>query len=99
MDKKNDHSCKHSQRDSFIEARAANHCYAFHISPIQTNSRRAVTRFGALLFEPVQARRRYLFVGDRARLSGAGRAAKPIREPWRFGHMLSRHEPWPAADL
>ena len=37
MDKKNDHSCKHSQRDSFIEARAANHCYAFHIFLIPTN--------------------------------------------------------------
>jgi hypothetical protein len=33
MDKKNDHSCKHSQLDTFIEARAANHCYAFHSFP------------------------------------------------------------------
>jgi hypothetical protein len=33
MDKNNDHSCKHSQRDSFIDARAANHCYAFHSFP------------------------------------------------------------------
>jgi hypothetical protein len=33
MDKKNDHSCKHSQRDSFIDTRAASHCYAFHSFP------------------------------------------------------------------
>jgi hypothetical protein len=37
MDKKNDHSRKYSQRDSFIEARAANHCYGFHIFLIPTN--------------------------------------------------------------
>jgi hypothetical protein len=43
MNKENDHSCKHSQRNSFIEAGAANHCFAFHIFPIQTNSRRALT--------------------------------------------------------
>jgi len=33
MDKENDHSCKHSQRDSFIDTRAASHCYAFHSFP------------------------------------------------------------------
>ena len=33
MDKKNDHPCKHSQRDSFIDTRAASHCYAFHSFP------------------------------------------------------------------
>ena len=33
MDKKNDHSCKHSQRDSFIDTCAARHCYAFHSFP------------------------------------------------------------------
>jgi len=33
VDKKNDHSCKHSQRDSFIDTRAASHCYAFHSFP------------------------------------------------------------------
>jgi len=33
MDKKNDHSCKHSQRDSFIDTRAANQCYGFHTFP------------------------------------------------------------------
>jgi hypothetical protein len=33
MDKKNDHSRKHGQRHSFIDARAANHCYDFHIFP------------------------------------------------------------------
>ena len=33
MDKKNDHSCKHSQRDSFIDTCAARHCYAFHRFP------------------------------------------------------------------
>jgi hypothetical protein len=33
MDKKNDHSRKHGQRDSFIDACAANHCYDFHIFP------------------------------------------------------------------
>ena len=33
MDKKDDHSCKHSQRDSFIDTRAASHCYAFHSFP------------------------------------------------------------------
>ena len=33
MDKKNDHSCKHSQRDSFIVARATNYCNAFHSLP------------------------------------------------------------------
>jgi hypothetical protein len=39
MDKKNDHSCKHSQRDSFIDARATNYCNAFHsLPPIQTTA-------------------------------------------------------------
>ena len=38
MDKKNDHPCKHSQRDSFIDTRAASHCYAFHSFLIQTIS-------------------------------------------------------------
>jgi hypothetical protein len=33
MDKKNDHSHKQGQRYSFIDARAANHCYDFHIFP------------------------------------------------------------------
>jgi hypothetical protein len=33
MDKKSDHPCKHSQRDSFIDTRAASHCYAFHSFP------------------------------------------------------------------
>ena len=33
MDKKNDHSCKHSQRDSFIDTCAARYCYAFHSFP------------------------------------------------------------------
>jgi hypothetical protein len=33
MDKKNDHSRKQGQRHSFVDARAANHCYEFHIFP------------------------------------------------------------------
>jgi hypothetical protein len=33
MDKKSDHSRKHGERDSFIDACAANHCYDFHIFP------------------------------------------------------------------
>jgi hypothetical protein len=33
MDKKNDHSCKYSQREGFIDTRAANDCYAFHSFP------------------------------------------------------------------
>jgi hypothetical protein len=33
MDKKNDYACKHGQRDSLIDPRAANHCYAFHSFP------------------------------------------------------------------
>ena len=33
MDKKNDHSRKQGQRYSFIDARAANHCYDFHFFP------------------------------------------------------------------
>jgi hypothetical protein len=39
MDKENDHSRKHGQRDSFIDACAANHCYDFHIFPIRTTVR------------------------------------------------------------
>jgi hypothetical protein len=33
MDKKNDHSRKQGQRHSFIDARAAQHCYEFHMFP------------------------------------------------------------------
>jgi hypothetical protein len=33
MDKKNDHSCKHGQRDGLMDTRAANRCYAFHSFP------------------------------------------------------------------
>ena len=40
MEEKNDHSCKHSQRDSFIDTRAANHCYAFHSFPHPDDSAR-----------------------------------------------------------
>ena len=46
LDKKNDHSCKHGQREGFIDARAADDCYAFHSFPSsrrQCKSRRAVT--------------------------------------------------------
>ena len=46
MDKKNDHSRKHGQRDSFIDACAAKDCDAFHSFPPsrrQCESRRAVT--------------------------------------------------------
>jgi hypothetical protein len=45
MDKKNDDSCKHRQRDSFVDGRAANHCNAFHSFPHpdgSASSRRAV---------------------------------------------------------
>ncbi len=46
MDKKNDHSRKHGQRDSFIDACAAKDCdafHSFHPSRRQCESRRAVT--------------------------------------------------------
>ena len=46
MDKKNDHSRKHGQRNSFIDACAAKDCDAFHSFPPsrqQCESRRAVT--------------------------------------------------------
>ena len=46
MDKKNDHSRKHGQRDSFMDASAAKDCDAFHSFPPsrrQCESRRAVT--------------------------------------------------------
>ena len=46
MDKKNDHSRKHGQRDSLIDASAAKDCDAFHSFPPsrrQCESRRAVT--------------------------------------------------------
>jgi hypothetical protein len=33
MDKKNDDSCKHRQRHSFVDGRTANHCNAFHSFP------------------------------------------------------------------
>jgi hypothetical protein len=45
MDKKNDHSSKHGQRDTFIDACAANYCHAFHSFPLPGDSvRRAVTQ-------------------------------------------------------
>src|SRR5262245_15342894 len=49
LDKKNDHSCKHGQRDSFINTRAASHCYAFHSSPILTTVRVVTCSHAALL--------------------------------------------------
>ena len=33
VDKRNDHSRKQGQRESFIDARATNHCYDFYIFP------------------------------------------------------------------
>ena len=58
MDKKNDHSCKHGQRDSLIDTRAANHCYAFHSFPIQTKVRVLtclLSRCTASVNEPLRA--------------------------------------------
>jgi hypothetical protein len=34
MDEKNDHSCKHRQRHSFVNGRATNRCYAFLSFPL-----------------------------------------------------------------
>ncbi len=50
MDKKNDHSRKHGQRDSFIDASAAKDCEAFHsFPPIQTTVRVPTCCHAALL--------------------------------------------------
>jgi hypothetical protein len=38
MDKKNDHSSKHGQRDTFIDACAANYCRAFHSFRLRVDS-------------------------------------------------------------
>jgi hypothetical protein len=42
IDKKNDHSSEHGKRDSFIDARTADHCHGFHSFPLP-KSRGAVT--------------------------------------------------------
>ena len=58
MDKKNDHSCKHGQRDSLIDTSAANHCYAFHSFPSQTKVRVLtclLSRCTASVNEPLRA--------------------------------------------
>ena len=49
------------------------------------------------MFYSVQAPSRYLVAGDQRGVSRRRASAKSIRVPWRFGHMLSRHELWPAA--
>jgi hypothetical protein len=58
MDKKNHHSCKHGQRDSFIDARAAKDCDAFHrLSPIrrQCKSPNMLSRCTASMNEALRA--------------------------------------------
>jgi hypothetical protein len=57
MDKKDGHSCKHSQRDSFIDTRAASHCYAFHRfpHPDDSASRYMQPRCTALVNEALSA--------------------------------------------
>ena len=79
MDKKNDHSRKQGQRYSFIDARAANHCYDFHLSPSrrQYESRPFVTLrcFG----ERGVKDRRYRLRGSSGRLAMFADFGRPLR--------------------
>ena len=90
MDKKNDHSCKHSQRDNFIDTRAASHCYAFHSfpHPDDSSSRHMQSSCTASVNEMLRAAA--AVVGSACEFVADAVAASLLASM----HALTRPRPW-----